>query len=171
MRLLLFICAVWSMSSVKSQVNITITIPTYKNDMFSKKAYSEISKENRNIATKTATSVWYSGMLQRAVDYEYLKLKSITPSLVGNGNSVKFFIQKTSYSYIEKKYPISNPVNATLFKNIAIRNRFRKKFLKEKLLIDNYLSGDIYLSEGERIFLFMASLENVINITLENESY
>jgi len=183
MRLLIIIYIWLNVSGLSAQLFGTIIIPVSKNDQLSKKVYRQIRNENKKIATITGvesfgvipnipnSSAWYLEMSERAVSYEYDKINSISKSLYNQGNSVKKFLSNECKIFINKKYPIINPIGGTLFKNIAIRNRFRKKISKEKWFIDSYLSKDIYLSEGQRILLILSSIENTLNITLGNENY
>ena len=109
-------------------------------------------------------------------------MKRIHSSLWWKRNRIKRFINGTnfnralgynSYAYIQKKYPVvkkvANPNDA--FRNQVIRLRFYKKLNAESKKIGDYLNRGNPIPEGERILLILTALENVINITLENEEY
>ncbi|MEO0526986.1 MAG: hypothetical protein AAFZ89_07160 [Bacteroidota bacterium] len=94
---------------------------------------------------------------------------------------VLYFVNRTTRNYFNSKYPIVSPYTAyemNMFKNISIQLRFNQKLSYELQNIRNYLgerkSGakdQLYLTEENRLLLTLTALENVINLSIENETY
>lgn len=73
--------------------------------------------------------------------------------------------------YINSKYPILNLNPGDSFRNLIIRRRYSTKLNREKKRVEKYANTDNPIPEGERIYLMLSTIENVLNITLQNEEY
>ena len=180
-QILLHISLLITVCTTHAQITITTTWPTSFTDALSQNNYTSINNYNRARNTKIISNVATSYGIRDVMNSQYEELTNIHLFLRTKAYSIKKFISGTqfnstwgynSYGYIQEKYPIINPLSpSSAFKNSLIRMRFYKKFNDESKKIDNYLNSANPIPEGERILLILTSLENVINITLENEAY
>jgi hypothetical protein len=160
---------------------MVITLQKKAKDILSQSSYTGITLANQQSTTSTYVSagavIGFSGIINQQND----ELATIGPPLLAKKYEIKNFISgvgfgpvtgHNSYGYIEKKYPIINPLSPSdLVRNKVIRMRFFKKLNHENSMVDDYLNPMNPIPEGERILLVLSSLENVINIVLANETY
>jgi hypothetical protein len=173
-----FLLTIWTLNS---QVVIKSTIKTNLIDNLSQENYTSTNTYNRLRKNVILTNIFKTYSIRDVISSQYNELTTIHWSLLNQSYKIKNFIKGTqfssslgycSYGYIEEKYPIINPLSpSSVYKNTIIRMRFYKKFTNESERIDSYLNSDNPIPEGERLLLILTSLENVINITLENETY
>ncbi len=151
--------------------------------LIGKDYYSEINSEHFKILMRMGGSKRMTSAINDVIKHQREEIETFSLGLYFYKESLKKFVNNgrfnnssgyNSYGYIKKKYPVANPLNPNpkdALRNSFIRNRFYKKLNKEGDNIDAYLDYDNPVPEGERILLILKSLQNVINITLENETY
>ncbi len=160
-------------------IPVNISLPT--NDILSNEVSGfnkKITSAHNSLQLNTIASSISISEIERISEITNNKHKKITPSFKNTEKGILNFIEKHSKNYIKTKYPlikiksITDPFsNNKIIKNTIIRNRFSKKLNKETNKIKNYFEVENYISEEERLLLVLNSLENIINITLENETY
>lgn len=174
MRNIIALMVVLSMSKSLCAQSV-VTIPVSLNDTWSNNSYKHITKNNEQILahqTKQAAVIATTKAVMKAQNRE---LYTINPYLRSQKNLIKKYIELECKKYIRFRYPAVSKISgipaSVETKNLIIRNRFMKKFNKEKDMIDNYLEPKNFMSEGKRLYLTLNLLENLIDITLENETY
>jgi hypothetical protein len=150
-------------------------------DALSQSSYEKINTHNTTIKSYRAANFQTSEVIENVISTQYNELTHIHSSIKSQLYKINNFIKGStfnsalgycSYGYIQEKYPIINALSpSSIYKNTIIRARYYKKFNTESELISQYLNKTNPISEGERVLLILNSLENVINITLENETY
>ncbi|GAA4277186.1 hypothetical protein [Aquimarina mytili] len=178
-NILLYILLIVTLHLAKAQ--IVINVPGYFTDFASQSSYVALNTSNTIMSTQVATQSGIAGSMSTVFDNQNDELSSINFYLKLRKNGIKKFISGpgfnrplgyTSYGYIEKRYPIINLTSPSdVFRNTRIRWRYRKKLFAESQKVDHYLNRRNPIPEGERVLLVLTALENVINITLENETY
>ncbi|UOB18429.1 hypothetical protein [Abyssalbus ytuae] len=164
------------------QAQIVQTINSNLIDTRSQDYYSDINKYNQKmILPLTSNQTMIVSSIKDIIKDEYDELSDINISLkilqpgIQNfiyGSSFNSKLGYNSYGYIKKRYPLINAMSpSTTVKNKIIRLRYYKKLKSEKEKISDYLNASNPIPEGERILLILMAMENVINITLENENY
>lgn len=157
----------------KAQAVINITLNWNANDVLSKKLYEDIVSAHRKL---NGYAIAKSAVVARTKDI-YIEpnkeLTRISSGLTSKKDDMLKFVSKTSYSYIEDKYPIVavSPLSSGKLSNLLVRRRFKKKYDSEKENITNYLDATNYIPEGERLRLIQQALDKVIRVTLEDENY
>ena len=182
MKNILIIClCLLSTSNGLAQLTWNRTVSKSWEDRWSRDHYDDINKETTLRLLETGANIFFVKELNKVIAHQHDELKdfnykfSILKGSIINfvkGSSFNAGTGYNSYGYIKKKYPVINPINpGDVFRNKIIRTRFFNKLNKESNLINDYLSKDNPIPEGERILLVLNALENVIKITLENETY
>lgn len=154
-------------------------------DQLSQNSYSALNRYNGIMAASVAASSAAVAGFNRVMDDGFWELKTFSPSLGTVGVAIQNFIispgfnpalRYNSYGYILKKYPVLldgvfpvTPGNS--IKNMVIRKRLLLRLRAEQKTIIDYLNPLNPIAEGERILLMLEALENVITITLENETF
>ncbi|RLJ30711.1 hypothetical protein CLU97_0094 [Chryseobacterium sp. 7] len=154
-------------------VTINMTWNWSANDLLSKEMYKDMVSAHRKLGGYAITK---TGILARTKDVYIEPNKELTHisfKLTFKKNDILKFVSKTSYDYIEDKYPIitTSPLSSGKFSNVLIRRRFKTKFDSEIENISNYLNTANYIPEGERLRLIQQALDKVIRVTLEDETY
>lgn len=154
-------------------------------DLFSNATDREINSDNTTATSKTTLNLVPVTGFTNVITTQYKDLRT-TPRLAIVQSKIERFILSgyfsdtyghNSYGYVKKKYPtlLGNPFLAltpsAIFKNKVIRTRIYLRLKTERNKIREYLNPDNPMPEGERVLNILRSLENVINITLENAIY
>lgn len=143
-----------------------------------------IVNTNRSIATTVGLNTASTTEFTNTIDQQFKELSTISISLQNRSIWLQNFVKGeafrpgsySSYGYIQEKYPV-NLINANdVFRNGIIRLRYRRKLIAEANKISDYLNVRNPVTrnpipEGERVLLILNALENVINLTLENETF
>ncbi|MEE1964582.1 hypothetical protein V1387_17980 [Allomuricauda taeanensis] len=150
-------------------------------DAMSQTLYAKINTANNQSTMATLGNTTAITGFTNVINRQNLELSTISMPILSKKFDIIYFVSGSgfsstkgynSYGYIEKKYPIINIFNPTdLIKNEMVRLRYQKKLSYEGRRINDYLNPYNPISEGERILLILSSLENVINLVLENETY
>ncbi len=116
--------------------------------------------------------------LAKVIKEEKESLENIHVSMGLISGATKNLIIARSKKYFKKSHLILNPVNIisgmkgrNFSKTSIITARYNYKIKKENDYIDNYLDADNPMSEGQRFFLTLSAIKNILKITLENDSY
>lgn len=166
--------------SVKSQVVITHTVNVSWTDNLSQSRYKSINSENNKLTGKLTANTLYIYGLNSMYKEQYDELKSLNQLFSARARgTVARFTNGTTFSnntyesmgYINSKYPILNLNPGDSFRNLIIRRRYSTKLNREKKRVEKYANTDNPIPEGERIYLMLSTIENVLNITLQNEEY
>jgi hypothetical protein len=157
------------------------TLPISASDLLSQGTYTKINGSNLKSTSSSIVNTAHVATLAKVINHQNIELTNISLPLIARQIGLNKFVSGASFSnaggydsygYIQEKYPIINLFNPTdLVRNKIIRLRFQNKLRNETSNINNYLNPINPISEGERILLVLASLENVINIVLENEEF
>ncbi len=162
---------------------IVINLPTLHlslQDILSQSAYDNINASNVILDTQEAGNKASIALLTPIFNEQLQELTTYNPLFEAQETVLKNFVSGSSfnstrgynsYGYIQEKYPL-NPLHATdVLKNTVIRLRYKIKLNAERDRISDYLNFANPIPEGERVLLLLTTLENVINLTLENEKY
>lgn len=159
---------------------ITIVVPMAASDVLSQTSYNRINTRNIAMTTSATTSAATVAAFTKVINDQLTELIVFSPSLAVSGGLIQNFIISSkfssalgynSYGYILKKYPILNVYPSNIIRNKIIRLRLFARLAAERDKVLEYLNPANPIPEGERILLMLESLENVINITLENETF
>lgn len=169
------------MLSCIGSAQIVINVSGSFNDILSQPSYDNINSSNTALAGQELTNKGSITLVSSIFKEQLRELKSYNEQFDAIETSLKTFVSSSafsstrgynSYGYIQKKYPKINPLSPSSgFKNAIIQLRFSKKLNAERDKIAGYLNKNNPIPEGERVLLVLSSLENVINLTLENEKY
>jgi hypothetical protein len=178
------ICLCFLMLHGFGNAQVVVNLPTIQGnleDRLSQRSYDNINSANGILATQELGNKGNIAILTPIFNTQLKELTSLHANFTAQERLLKTFINSTAFSrsrgfnsfgYIRKKYPIINPLNPTAaFQNKIIQLRFSRKLKTEKNKILDYLDKDNPMPEGERVLLVLTALENVINLTLENENY
>ncbi len=154
----------------QAHAQIVIPVPAFLKDGISSPTYDRLLKINGELSVFTASNLAALKAVELIVSEENLRLGMVA-AIAPQHQAIKEFIQSDCTNYINKRYPISNPITGNSLKNLAIRNRFRRKFSLSIEQADHYFSKEVYVSEGQRILLSLMLVEDVLNLTLRNETY
>ncbi len=136
--------------------------------------YNSIEYSNKEARNNMLKTFGYVNSMEALLDVEHKETTAFTNSmlLLKRTDHIGRFVKKSSHDFIKVKYPLLKPRNSDEFlKNSLIQLRFKRKFDKEGQNVKNYLSSNIAIAEGERLYLVLSSIENVIKIAIENEKY
>ncbi|WP_123803425.1 hypothetical protein [Flavivirga aquatica] len=171
----LFLIAI---TNINAQFNFTIN-GSFK-DILSQRAYTKINTENGVVGAEAVISLLSTKSFTSLINDQLEELLTFNDVLLREKENLINFVKGgsfskglgyNSYGYITKKYPLFDLNPSDVFRKKIIRYRFELKLKKESKKIRDYLNVDNPIPEGERILLTLTTLENVINLTLENESY
>ncbi|WP_405208497.1 hypothetical protein [Aquimarina sp. LLG6339-5] len=166
--------------SVNAQITISWTVPGWSPDLLSQSSYNRINLINRTLNTQELARAGSTRVFTAPINDQLTELTSYNPAFGIQLVSLKNFISGStfssvtgynSYGYIKKKYPLNPAYGNDTFKNGVIQLRFKSKLESESQKLSDYLNIANPIPEGERVLLILTTLENVINLTLENESY
>ena len=179
-RILIYVLFAMLSFSAKSQAVITHTVNVSWTDNLSQSRYKSINSENHKLTGKLTANTPFILGLSRVYKEQYDELKTLNRlfELRAKGSIARFANGTTfsnnvydSMGYIHTKYPVLNLNPGDTFRNLIIRRRYSTKLNREKKRIENYVNPDNPIPEGERIYLILSTIENVLNITLHNEEY
>lgn len=165
--------------ATRAQITIRIQSKAKATDLFSNAADRKINSSNTVATTRTSSNVVPVTGFKNVITTQYKELRT-TPLLTVIQPKIERFILNryfsatygyNSYGYVKKKYPILALTPSSIFKNKVIRTRIYLRLKTERNKIRDYLNPDNPMPEGERVLNILRSLENVINITLENATY
>jgi len=161
-------------------ITIPINISLSLQDLLSQRQYAEINRYNGLLLAQEGINAGNIRNVTSVFNDQLQELISFNPLYKAQEFSLRKFISNStfnsvsgynSFGYIRKKYPISGLHANDIYRNTVIQLRYRRKFNKEKNKVRDYLNFTNPIPEGERVLLLLNVLENVINITLENETY
>ena len=152
--------------------NMSSQVAGISTDVFVNIVYKQLLGEVKSLALKDAATFGSALAIDQAIGYEANSIVVPNPFITAQGVILSEFIYDDSMGYIEEKYPLIPKIgyeNNNAFGNVLTREIFKRKLTKEKENIDNYVNPLNPISEGERIYLILSAIENVIETTLENE--
>ena len=169
--IILFILIISIVDSLHAQA--VVQIPVSLNDAWSKNSYKQITKNNQQIAAHQGLQALITNRTKNLIEDQNRELYVINPYLKNQKGLITNYIENHCKRYIRFKYPAISKVAGVKNspKNLIIRNRLIKKCNKERQMVSDYLEPKNYMTEGKRLFLTLNLLENLIDITLENETY
>ncbi len=164
-------------------VNAQLPWPTWLHDAWSADHYDNMVKEYEKIAEYDLADALTVNYMKTVMEERANSLQIAGSPLEGPIRAiVEDFINIDCKNYMWFKYPIL-PIsgaysNQSMFKNVAIRYRFIQKYNAELQNVRDYLgikavgaTDILYMPEGKRMLLTLEALQNVINISLEDEEY
>ncbi|GAA0716339.1 hypothetical protein GCM10009430_11950 [Aquimarina litoralis] len=163
-----------------AQITISWTVPGWSPDLLSQSSYNRINLINGTLNTQELARAGSTRIFTAPINDQLTELTSYNPAFGIQLVSLKNFISGStfssvtgynSYGYIKKKYPLNPAFGNDTFKNGVIQLRFKRKLESESQKLSDYLNPINPIPEGERVLLILTALENVINLTLENETY
>lgn len=148
-------------------------------DLLSNAADREINSDNTMATTRTLSNLLSVKGFKDVMAMQYQELRTMPRLAIVQPQIERFILNRyfsatygyNSYGYVKKKYPILDLTPSSIFKNKVIRTRIYLRLKTERNKIRDYLNPNNPMPEGERVLNILRSLENVINITLENETY
>lgn len=176
--ILLFFVLVFG--TVQAQIPVYTTVPSAFPDWLSEQSYTKIRNHHTTMSGYAATNATAVKTFTDIIKKQLKDLKTVSYALQSQRLPVENFILSSSFSstlgynsygYIKKKYPILALTPIDIFKNKVIRTRLYMRLKIERNRVQDYLDVSNPMPEGQRILLILTSLDKVINIALENETY
>ncbi|WP_340200104.1 hypothetical protein [Ascidiimonas sp. W6] len=184
-KLIILLVLVFS-TQVDAQL-FPIPIKTKMIDILSKGSYKKILADHRTM-TKLNTEHW---LVVEAVSMAIIEKHDRlfiagSPLALRRTDIINFINIDARQQYYRYKYPLITDLfgiyvpypRDDFFKNVAIRYRYDKKVDSEIENIEFYLgkikpgvTHEMLIPEGERMLFTLQALGNIINYTLENETY
>lgn len=159
---------------------VPVTLKSELTDTWSQESYASINHLNAMALTQQRANALLVSSMGKVIEHQYKDLHRVHPLLALQSPDLQKFIGGSSfneklgydsYGYVRMKYPIVHPNPKEVFRNKIIRLRYFKKLRKERLRVADYLNLTNPIPEGERILLVLSTMEKVIDIVLEHESY
>lgn len=149
---------------------IPIPMPGNTTDLLAVPSYTKEKTNNFLMMGIDAAGATAFGLTYDAIHHEYNSLTSLHSDFALQKAALTRFIYNDSYGYIKLKYPLIPRIgyeNNNAFGNVLTRVLFLNKLRLEKQNINNYCAGDNPITEGQRIFLSLCSVQNVLRTILE----
>lgn len=179
-KILNILCLLICMAAQAQLFTINWTVNGNLQDLLSQREYNEINRYNTLLGAQELGNLGSTRAFTSVINDQMNELITYNPLYKAEEVSLKRFVSNSSfnsrlgynsYGYIKKKYPL-NIINANdAFRNSVIQLRFKLKLEAESKRISDYLNLANPIPEGERVLLILNTLENVIKITLEDETY
>ena len=168
-------------SCYKSYMLLTITLLFSSNifsqwkDVYSEDNYRRIGTDALEMAFYDIVSAYIASRAADQIEDKFDKLSDISSSFRYQEFPVKNFIDITTRNYMQTKlYPL-NPLLLSYASNVSlgnvfVRRRLNNRYNKEIENIDNYFNALNPLTEGERMYLTVSAIYDVLQITLEGDN-
>ncbi len=179
-RFLTYVFTVMIGLPAMSQAVITHTVNVSWNDNLSKNHYRDINTENNKLTGKLTANTAYILGLKSMYEQQYNDLKTVNTVMASRARgTIAGFVNGTTFSnnvyqsmgYINSKYPLINLNPGDSFRNLYIRTRYSIRLNQEKKRVENYVNTDNPIPEGERIYLILSTIENVLKIAIQDEEF
>ena len=157
------------LNSFLCNAQIVFKVNTRLKDNLSQEEYKDIVNASKKITLNNEGFNTLNIKLSNKVSADSNdELTRISSNLIKQKENLLYFIENESYSLIKEKYPLvqSSFYPKPVLNNIIIREKYRKVFKTKADKIKDYLDASNFVPEGERIYLILLLLEDVIIKTL-----